>query len=51
MKNKAKKAVSKEMREKTEGTLPKIKNCSNGMLRLVKGLKTDIREGEGGEVY
>ena len=36
MKNRAKKAVSKAMREKVEDTLIEFKNCPNGMLRLVK---------------
>ena len=35
-KNKAKKAVSKAMREKAEEELTELKNCSNGMIRLVK---------------
>ena len=43
MKNKAKKAVSKAMREKTEEPRIELKNCPNGMFRLVKGLKTDSK--------
>ena len=39
LKNKAKKAVSKAIREKAE-----FKNCPYGMPRLVKGLKTDSKE-------
>ena len=41
MKNKAKKAASKVMREKAEDALTELKNCPNGMRRLVKGLKTE----------
>ena len=48
MKNKANKAVSKVMREKAEETLTELQNCPNGMLRLVKGLKTDSKEDQGG---
>ena len=48
MKNRANKAVSKAMREKAEEALTELKNCPNGMLRLVKGLKTDGKEVEGG---
>ena len=33
MKNKAKKAVSKAMREKAEEMLTELRNCPNGMLR------------------
>ena len=40
MKNKAKKAVSKAMREKAEEALSEYKNFPYGMIRLVKGLKT-----------
>ena len=36
MKNKAKKAVSKTMREKAEETITELKNCPNGMFMLVK---------------
>ena len=42
MKNKAKKAVSKAMREMAD------KTCSYGMFRLVKTLKTDSKVDEGG---
>ena len=48
MKNKTKKAVSNAMREKAEEALAELQNCSNGMFRLVIGLKTDGREIEGG---
>ena len=48
MKNKAKKAVSKTFREKAEEALTELQNCLYGMLRLVKGLKTDSKEVEGG---
>ena len=48
MKNKARKAVSKAMREKAEEALTELRNCQNGMFRLVKGLKTDSKEVEGG---
>ena len=45
MKNKA---VSKAMREKAEVALTEIQNYPNGMFMLVKGLKTDSKEVEGG---
>ena len=45
MKNKA---VSKATREKAEEALTKLHYCLNGMFRLVKGLKTDSKEVEGG---
>ena len=48
MKNKANEAVCKTMREKAEEALTELQNCPNGMLRLVKGLKTDSKEVEGG---
>ena len=48
MKNKANKAVSIAMREKAEEALTELTNCPNGMHRLVKGLKTDSKEDEGG---
>ena len=35
MKNKAKKAVSKAMREKAEEALTELQNCQNWMSRLV----------------
>ena len=35
------------MREKVEETPTELQNCPNGMLRLVKGLKTDSKEVEG----
>ena len=47
MKNKAKKAVSKAMREKAEEVLTELQNCPYRMFRLVKGLKTDSKEVEG----
>ena len=36
------------MREKAEEALSELRNCPNGMLRLVKVLKTDSKEVEGG---
>ena len=48
MKNKAKKAVSKAMREKAEEALTGLQNCPNRMFRLLKRLKTDSNEVEGG---
>ena len=48
MKNKARKAVSKAMKEKAEEALTEFKNSPNGMFCLVKGLKTDSKEFEGG---
>ena len=36
MKNKAKKAVSKAMRENVEEVLIELKYCPNGMFRLVR---------------
>ena len=48
MKNKANKAVTQAMREKAEEALSELQNCPNGMLRLVKGLKTDSKEVKGG---
>ena len=48
IKNKAKKAVSKAMREKAEEALTELQNCSNGMLRPVKGRKHDSKEVAGG---
>ena len=48
MKNKAKKVVSKAMRGKAEQALTDLKNCPNGMFRLVRGLKTDSTEVERG---
>ena len=46
MKNKAKKAVSKVMREKAEESLTEFQNCSNGMSRVAEGLKIDCKEVE-----
>ena len=48
MTNKAKKAVSKTMREKMEEELNELQDCPYGMLRLVKGLRIDSKEGDGG---
>ena len=48
MKNKVKKAVSKAMRENAEEELAESPNSQNGMLRLVKELKTDSEEVDGG---
>ena len=48
MKNKSKKSVSKAMREKAEEALTELRKRQNGMFRLVKALKTDSKEVEGG---
>ena len=48
MKNKAEKTVSKAMREKADEALTELRNCPNWMLRLVKGLKADSKEVDGG---
>ena len=48
MKNKAKKIVTKAMREKAEEALTELQNCQNGMIRLGKWLKADSKEVEGG---
>ena len=48
MKNKARKAVSKAMREKVENELTELRSCPYWMFRLVKGLKTVSNEVEGG---
>ena len=48
MENKAKKTVSEAMREKVDEALTELKKIPTGMLRLVKGLKTDSKEVEGG---
>ena len=48
MQNIANKAVSKAMREKAEEAIAELQNCPNGIFRLVKGLKTDSKEVEGG---
>ena len=42
------KAVSKAMRGKVEEALTELQNCPNGMFQIVKGLKTDSKEVEGG---
>ena len=44
MKNRAKKAVSKAVREKAEEAIPELQNCPYGMFMLVKGLKFDSKE-------
>ena len=49
-KNKAKKAVSKAMREKAEEVITELKNCAIGMFRLVRGLKIDMKEVAGEDV-
>ena len=36
------------MGEKTEEALTELRNCSIGMLRLIKGLRTDSKSVEGG---
>ena len=48
MQNIANKAVSKAMRGKAEEAIAELQNCPNGIFRLVKGLKTDSKEVEGG---
>ena len=48
MKNKAKKALSIAMREGGRGAYRINKKCPNGMFSLVKGMKTDSKEVEGG---
>ena len=47
MKNKAKKVISNGMRLKAEEALTMLEICTNGMFRLVKGLKIDSIEVEG----
>ena len=47
MKSKAKKVVSKAMRETTEEAFTELKNCPNIMLRLTKGPKIDSKEVKG----
>ena len=42
------KAVEKAMMEKAEEVFTELESCSNGIFRLVIGLKTDCREVEGG---
>ena len=46
MMNIARKAASKALREKAEEALTELK-MSNGVFRLVKGLKIDSKEVEG----
>ena len=48
MKDKAKKTVSKAMREKAEKALTELQDWPYWMFRLVKGLMTDWDEVEGG---
>ena len=48
MMNKAKKAVSEEMREKADDEIPDLQNCPNRMFWQVKGLMTDSKEVVGG---
>ena len=48
MKIKAKKAVSEAMRWKVEEAITELRKCPNGMFRLVKGLKIDSKQAEGG---
>ena len=48
LKNKAKKAVSKAMSEKVEEAFTELQNFPYGMFRLVRGLKSDSKEVEGG---
>ena len=48
MKNTEEKAVSKAMREKAEEMLTELKNCKNGMIRLVRESKIDSNGVEGG---
>ena len=38
------------MREKADEALTELQHCPNGVFRLVKGLKTDSKEFEGGSV-
>ena len=47
MKKEAKKAVSKEMREKAENAFTELQYFPNRMFRLVKVLKVDSKEAEG----
>ena len=46
MKNKAKNAVLKAMRGKAEEALSELQYFPNGIVCLVKGLKTDSEEDE-----
>ena len=48
LKNKVNKSVSKAMREKAEEAVTQLQNFPYGMFSLVKGLKTDSNEVEGG---
>ena len=48
MRNKVKKAVCEEMRDKADEALTELQNYPNGMFRLVRGLMTDSNEVEGG---
>ena len=49
MKNKAKKIVTKAMREKAEEALTELQNCPYGKHTLVKGVKTDSKDVEEGK--
>ena len=46
MKNITKKSVSKALIEKADEEHTKLKNCPNGMIRLVKGSKINSKEVE-----
>ena len=48
MKNEPRKAVSKAIREKAKEVLTELKNCPIRMFRLVRELKTDSKDVEGG---
>ena len=48
MQKEAKKTVSKAMRDKAEEVLAVFKICPSGIFWLVKGLKIDCKEVEGG---
>ena len=48
MKSKAKKVASKAMREKAEEVLTELTNCLNGIFTIMKELKIDSKEVEGG---
>ena len=47
IKNKAKRYVSRAMREDEKG-LTGLKNCQNGLFRIIKGLRIDSKEVDGG---
>ena len=48
MKNKSKKAISKEIREKAKDAITELQNYPHWMFRLVKGLKNNSEEVEEG---